>query len=106
MNHFNNKDNSKKSSRFKILIEGVTATGALFRPSDWAERICGSLSTFKNHRIHYSPMLKPSYKEGHRCLIVDPKLQESYPALYKHILDFATKNNLRVCSINVDTNDK
>jgi hypothetical protein len=97
-----NNSNSKKPSTFKIVIEGVTLAGAPFRPSDWAERIGGSLSTFKNQRIYYSPLLKPSYKEGNRCLIVDPKLQEKYPALYKHILDFAAKNNLRVNQVSVE----
>ena len=101
----NNSDNSNKK-RFKILIEGITAAGDLFRPSDWAERIGGSLSTFKNHRIYYSPLLKPSYKEGHRCLILDPKLQDRYPALYKHILDFSNKNNLRICYINMEDEKK
>ena len=33
----------------KIIIEGVTTEGKKFRPSDWAERMSGSLSTFKNH---------------------------------------------------------
>lgn len=99
MKKSNNTDNSKKSSPFKILIKGITSAGVVFRPSDWAERISGALSTFKNHRIYYSPMLKPSYKEGNRCLLVDPKLQELYPALYQHILDFAAKNNLGVYHI-------
>jgi hypothetical protein len=99
-----NNSHSKKPtpSPFKIVIEGVTLAGTPFRPSDWAERIGGSLSTFKNQRIYYSPLLKPSYKEGNRCLIVDPKLQEKYPALYKHILDFAAKNNLKVNKVSVD----
>lgn len=87
------KDKNKNGP--KIIIEGITVAGTLFRPSDWAERISGSLSTFKNQRIYYSPLLKPSYKEGHGCLIVDPKLQDNHPALYKHILDFAIKNKLR-----------
>ena len=42
----------------KIIIEGVTTQGKEFRPSDWAERMSGALASFKNSRIHYSPLLQ------------------------------------------------
>jgi hypothetical protein len=81
-----------------IVIEGVTAQGKTFRPSDWAERMSGSLASFKNKRIHYSPMLQPSVNsEGYHCVLLDPKLKESSPQLYQSILDFAKNNNLRIC---------
>lgn len=102
----NPKDKSKKNNRPKIIIEGLTLAGALFRPSDWAERISGSLSTFKNQRIYYSPLLKPSYKAEHLCLEVDPTLQDNHPALFKHILDFASKNKLRTHHINMEGDKK
>jgi len=85
------------TKRPKIIIEGVTEEGKKFRPSDWAERIGGSLSTFRNHRIYYSPMLRPSFKNGNKCVILDPSLQETNPALYNYIRDFAKKNKLRIC---------
>ncbi len=87
-----------KSSGSKIIIEGITNEGKIFRPSDWAERVCGNLSTFKNHRIHYSPLLKPFHKEGHRCVILSLELKKINPELYQHILDFATVNNLKISS--------
>lgn len=37
-----------------IIIEGITDQGKTFRPSDWAERMSGSLASFKNSRIRYS----------------------------------------------------
>ncbi|MBS0288515.1 MAG: DUF3579 domain-containing protein [Proteobacteria bacterium] len=83
-----------KSHRNKIMIEGITIDGKIFRPSDWAERICGHLSTFKNHRIYYSPLLKPCYKEGHRCVVVAFELKEKFPELFEHIMDFAKVNKL------------
>lgn len=85
----------------KIIIEGVTESGETFRPSDWAERVSGNLSTFKNHRIYYSPLLRPSYKGGNRCVIVDPVLKESHPALYEQIVNFAKNNKLKM-----DENDE
>lgn len=87
----------KDDSDSKIIIEGVTEDGHTFRPSDWAERVSGSLSTFKNHRIYYSPLLKPSVRNENKCLVVDKSLKESNPELYEHILEFARKNKLKIC---------
>lgn len=81
----------------KIIIEGVTESGETFRPSDWAERMSGALSSFKNHRITYSPLLQPSMKDGNKCVMLDPALKESNPALYQSILDFAKANKLKIC---------
>ena len=81
-----------------IVIEGRTAQGKKFRPSDWAERMSGSLASFKNSRIRYSPLLQPSVSsEGYPCVLLDPKLKESSPQLYQSILDFAKANNLQIC---------
>lgn len=86
-----------KKKRGKIIIEGVTEEGKTFRPSDWAERVSGNLSTFKNRRIFYSPLLQPSTKGGHSCVVLDPALKDSNPDLYQHILDFAKTNRLKIC---------
>jgi hypothetical protein len=73
----------------KIIIEGVTEEGKPFRPSDWAERMSGSLSTFRNHRIYYSPF--------NLCVVLDPTFKESNPELYHHIMNFARANKLKIC---------
>lgn len=81
-----------------IVIEGITSQGKTFRPSDWAERMSGSLASFKNKRIHYSPLLRPSVNsDGYQCVLLDPKLKESSPLVYQSIMDFAKANNLRIC---------
>lgn len=85
----------------KIVIEGVTPQGKHFRPSDWAERMSGTMASFKNSRIHYSPLLQPSVNhEGYKCVLLDPKLKESSPQVYQAILDFAKTNNLKICGEN------
>lgn len=82
----------------QIVIEGVTAQGKTFRPSDWAERMSGSMASFKNSRILYSPMLQPSVNDdGSKCILLDPQLKESSPEIYQSILDFAKTNNLKIC---------
>ncbi|HET9843390.1 MAG TPA: DUF3579 domain-containing protein [Gammaproteobacteria bacterium] len=93
---------TEKKKGSKIIIEGVTEDGVTFRPSDWAERMSGSLSTFKNHRIYYSPLLRPSFRGGNRCVILDESLKESNPELYEHILDFARRNKLKICGEDED----
>jgi hypothetical protein len=81
----------------KIIIEGVTETGETFRPSDWAERMSDKLSTLHKRRLHYSPLLQPSFYEGYRCVVLDPKLKESNPELYESLLQFAKTNKLKIC---------
>ena len=84
------------NKKTKIVIEGVTDEGKRFRPGDWAERMSGSLSTFRNRRIIYSPLLQPAARNGNKCVIVDQELKDTHPALYKQILEFAENNHLKV----------
>lgn len=82
----------------KIVIEGVTEDGKKFRPSDWAERVSGNLMTIKNHRMYYSPLLRPTVSEqGNKCVVLDHSLKDSNPELYEHILGFAKTNKLKIC---------
>lgn len=88
----------------RIVIEGVTEDGRTFRPSDWIERISGSLSTFGNdRRIRYSNYVQPEIHGGKRCLVVDPALGERNPTQLNFLLDFARTNRLRVREIDRDT---
>ncbi len=97
--------NDKKDKT--ILIEGVTKEGQKFRPSDWAERMSGRGATFRNSRIHYSPLLQSTVnKQGFKCVLLDERLKESNPALYQSILDFAEKNNLKICQDDDDEDDE
>ena len=92
MSETNNKDNCTK----KIIIEGITEEGDQFRPSDWAERMSGSLCTFNRHRVVYSPLLQPMVKGGNKCVLIDPALKDSNPELYQSIMDFAKINKLKI----------
>ena len=95
---------NKKSK--KIIIEGVDAdSGEIFRPSNWAERMSESMSTFNKRRIHYSPLLQPTTQNGHQCVVLDPKLKASNPVLYQSILDFAKNNHLKICNDNSNESD-
>ena len=85
------------SDCLEIVIQGATASGQPFRPSDWAERLCGVMSAFSEDRyLSYSPYLKPIIAAGVRCVLVDVKLAEVDPAAYRFLLDFAKDNELRI----------
>lgn len=96
-------ENEKPS---KIIIEGVTESGEAFRPSDWAERMSGRLSTFNKHGLHYSPLLQPSTRDGRKCILLDPKLALSNPTLYHSILNFAKENKLKICDDEPESTDE
>ena len=81
----------------EIVIQGVTASGQPFRPSDWAERLCGMMSVFGEDRhLSYSPYLKPIIAAGVRCVVVDIKLEELDPPAFRFLLGFAKDNELKL----------
>ena len=86
----------------KVLIQGLTEEGRKFRPSDWAERMCGTLSTFGGRRIHYSPLLQPVSLNGIKCIVIDPALQEVNPDLFNYVLSFARSNHLKLSGPGID----
>ena len=80
-----------------IVIQGLTASGKLFRPSDWAERLSGVFSAVGvDHRLHYSPYVTPTTIDGVRCVVVDKQLAEIEPRAFRFILGFAKDNELQV----------
>jgi hypothetical protein len=81
----------------EIVIQGTTESGHAFRPSDWAERLCGMMSVFSSDRyLSYSPYLKPIIAAGIRCVVVDVKLEELDPAAFRFLMEFAKDNELKV----------
>ena len=84
----------------KIVIEGKTKNGSKFRPSDWAERMSGALSTFgRDQRIRYSPLLRPVTLNGIKCISIDPDLQKFYPEMYAYIMQWVEANHLNTFEI-------
>ena len=80
----------------EFIIQGVTLDGKPFRPSDWAERLCGVMSAFGgDHRMQYSPYVHPVTASGVRCVVVDIRLEEIEPMAYRFLLGFAKENELK-----------
>jgi hypothetical protein len=86
-----------KTAPAAIIIQGITRAGRAFRPSDWAERLCGVLSTFEgDHQMRYSAFVRPILMDGVRCVHVMPELRSIEPRAYRFLLDFAADNELVV----------
>jgi len=81
----------------EIIIVGITSDGETFRPSDWAERLCGCMSLFgEDQRISYSPYLKPIVASGVKCVVVDRRLEQMSPEAFKFLMTFCSDNELQV----------
>jgi len=87
-----------------FVIVGLTTQGRKFRPSDWAERLCGVMSAFgAERRMKYSPYVGPGDYNGEKAVFVDGRLGEIEPMAYRFMLNFAQDNDLQiidgVCSL-------
>jgi len=80
-----------------FIIVGLTLNGRRFRPSDWAERLCGIMSAFgADHRMSYSPYVRPGLHQGEKCVYVAARLYEIEPMAYNFLGGFARDNDLQV----------
>lgn len=85
------------SPHSSFIIVGLTSTGKKFRPSDWAERLCGVLSAFgAEKRMRYSPYVGPRNYKGQKAVFVDGSLYDVEPMAYRFVLHFAQDNDLQL----------
>lgn len=101
-------DDAKSESDLShsLVIVGRTHDGQKFRPSDWAERLCGVMSAFGSEkRMKYSPYVSPGEWEGDKCVFIDGTLYDKSPIAYRFLANFAKDNDLvlidGVCSLEV-----
>jgi hypothetical protein len=86
----------------EVFILGVTHSGRAFRPSDWAERLAGVMSSFRpggavpGSHLSYSPWCVPNSLNGHKCVVVQRELQHAEPMAWDFVINFAKDNNLQV----------
>ena len=81
----------------EFVIQGTTEDGKPFRPSDWAERLCGVMAAFgSDQHLAYSPYVHPITSNGIRCVVVDMRLEALAPMAYRFLLSFAKDNELQV----------
>ena len=88
----------------EFFIHGVTSAGRPFRPSDWAERLCGVMSGYRpggramrrDAHIGYSPYVRPMLIGAVKCVVVDERLRELEPMAFDFVMNFARDNDLPV----------
>jgi len=88
----------------QVFVQGLTKDGRTFRPSDWAERLAGAMSSFRpgGNRggigafIGYSPYCVPRVINGVKCVIVSEALRDIEPMAWDFVMNFARDNELQV----------
>jgi hypothetical protein len=88
----------------EFFIHGVTSAGRPFRPSDWAERLCGVMSGYRpggramgrDAHIGYSPYVRPVLIGAVKCVVVDERLRDLEPMAFDFVMNFARDNDLPV----------
>jgi Protein of unknown function (DUF3579) len=89
----------------QFLIQGLTQDGRVFRPSDWAERLAGAMSSFRpggaakagiGAYIGYSPYCTPTAVGEVRAVIVNEALRDIEPMAWDFVVNFARDNNLQM----------
>ena len=93
------------SSAREVFIQGITRDGRTFRPSDWAERLAGVMSSFRpggpqpGSHLSYSPWCIPTVIDGTKCVIVNRALRNHEPMAWDFVMNFARDNELQVSEV-------
>ena len=86
----------------EVFIQGITKDGRTFRPSDWAERLAGVLSSFRpggpqpGSHLGYSPWCVPTTIGNIKCVIVHHDLRDYDVMAWDFAMNFARDNELQV----------
>lgn len=88
----------------EFFILGITSNGRQFRPSDWAERLCGVMSCFRpegsgggrHSHLQFSPYVCPTVVNGVKSVVVNAKLRQLEPMAYHFVVSFAKDNDLQM----------
>ncbi len=86
----------------EVFIQGITKDGRTFRPSDWAERLAGVLSSFRpggpqpGSHLGYSPWCVPTTIGNIKCVIVHRDLRDYDVMAWDFAMNFARDNELQV----------
>ena len=93
----------KKKLADEFFILGLTSNGRQFRPSDWAERLCGVMSCFRpegsggpNAHLQFSPYVRPTMLNGVKAVVVNNDIKNIEPLAYHFVRDFAKDNDLQI----------
>jgi trehalose utilization protein len=81
----------------ELVIIGLTESGKTFRPSDWAERLCGVMALFDPQaRNGFSADVRPIVANRVKYALIDARVELIEPAAFEFRPGFARDNALRV----------
>jgi Protein of unknown function (DUF3579) len=86
----------------QVFIQGVTKDGKAFRPSDWAERLCGVMSPYRpggavpGSHLGYSEWCFPTNIGDIKCVVLHHDLREVEVMAWDFVMNFARDNDLQV----------
>ena len=91
----------------QFYIHGLTLEGRTFRPSDWAERLAGAMSSFRpggssggiGAFIGYSPYCVPQVVDSVKSVLVSEALKGIEPMAWDFVMNFARDNQLQVAEV-------
>jgi hypothetical protein len=96
--------NKPQELQDEFFILGLTSNGKQFRPSDWAERLCGVMAcirpegadTGRHGHLGFSPYVTPTVVNGVKSVVVNAKLRQEEPMAYHFLTSFAKDNDLQL----------
>lgn len=79
------------------IVLGIDQDEKIFRPSDWAARIC-ELACNVQHRgsVRYSEDLRPIRYNGQTAVYVDSDLKQDHTRIWEQVMSFAKLHQLKV----------
>jgi len=86
----------------EVVILGVTSAGQSFRPSDWAERLAGVISSIRpapanpGDHFSYSPWCVPNSLDGQKCVVVHTDIRVANVMAWDFLMGFAKDNDLQI----------
>jgi hypothetical protein len=95
---------TEKPQPRQFFIHGITKDGRTFRPSDWAERLAGAMSSFRPGGVQgapgpalgYSPYCVPRMIGELKCVLINEALRDIEPMAWDFVMHFARDNELQV----------
>ena len=93
------KPNESEEKRY-TFIKGQVTDGRKFRPSDWCDRLVGSIALYAREESDLYNEITGSVcltdRDGFKGLVMDNKLKEIEPTLYRFLRSFAIDNKLTI----------
>ena len=77
-----------------VLIHGETVSGGKFRPSDWCDRLHGTLRVLGDDAEETANYVHLVNYQGKKCVMIDNRLEDMHPKVFRFFLNFAANNKL------------